>query len=300
MVAPPRRRGIGFVVERCDEPVRGVPRHFPHGLVNRRQLRPCGTRHFRIIEARDRHVGRDGKAKIAGSGDRGGRHVVILGQNGGRTRVAAKQIERDPVANLIGEVAGDDELVINGAGCFLKGLTIAFGSSPAGSVRRIAEDDADAAVPKREDVRGDRFACGDLVHRDDHAPLQFAVRRDPGVGELVPLEHVEQGRLIAGRGRQNDTVEAGAQKKLAKLFRAARDMVERQDDEPVPAVLEPAEGAVLQLNNITWTRPFIGQADQETAAGDQALRGQIGVIVERRRSRFDLFANGIADMRGIV
>jgi len=77
-------------------------------------------------------------------------------------------------------------------------------------------------------------------------------------------------------------------------------MVEGQHDEPVASILEPAEGAVLKLDNITWTWPFVGQADQETAAGDQALRGQIGMVVERRRRRLDLLANGFADMRGIV
>lgn len=50
-------------------------------------------------------------------------------------------------------------------------------------------------------------------------------------------------------------------------------MVEGQDDEPVAAVLQAAESAILQFDDITWAGPLVGQPDQETAAGDQALRG---------------------------
>lgn len=289
-----------FLIKGGYQPVRRVPCHFPHGLVHGRQLGPGGPRYFRIVEPRYRYISRDCKTEIASGGNRGDGHVVVLGKDRCGARGATEQFERDAVANFIGEVASHDEPFVNGTSRLPEGLPIAFHSSFARGVRGVAEDDADAPVPKPQYMGGDRLAGGNLVHRDDYAAVEIAVRRYPGVGELLALEDVEQLWLIAGRWREQDAVESGAQEKLAELFRPTRDMVEGEHQKSVAAVFEPTERAVLQFDDIAWTGPFVGQADQIGSTRDEALRGDIRVIVERSRSLLDLPAYRFADMRGIV
>jgi len=77
-------------------------------------------------------------------------------------------------------------------------------------------------------------------------------------------------------------------------------MVEREHDEPIAAILEAAERAILQFDNIARTGPFICQADEKGSSRNEALRGEIGVIVERRRGLLDLLADRLADMRSVV
>ena len=81
VVVPGRRSRIGFTVESGNEPVRGIPSHFPYGLMYRGQLRPSGARHFRIVETGDRHLLRDGEAEITRRRYGCDGHVVVLGED---------------------------------------------------------------------------------------------------------------------------------------------------------------------------------------------------------------------------
>ena len=215
MIAAALRVGPGVPVEHGNEPVCRVPRHFAHGLMDGGERRPGGSRHFRIVEARDREVLWNGQAKVARRCDRGDRHVVVLGKNRSGADWAVEELQRDPVTDIIGEVARADERVVDRNRSLLECLPIALQASPACGVRRIAQDDADAAMPERQHMRGDGMTRSDLVHRHDQPAVEIAVRGDASIRKPLPFDHVEQHRLIA-RGRcQQYAVEPGAQEQLA-------------------------------------------------------------------------------------
>jgi hypothetical protein len=167
-------------------------------------------------------------------------------------------------------------------------------------VRGVAEDDTDTPVAESQYVSRDRMAGCNFVHRDDHAPVEVAVRRYPGIGKLLAIEHVEQFWLVASRRGKQDAIQPRTEKKLAEFGGSVRDLAERKYHEPVAPVLETGEGAVLQFDDIAGARPFIGQADQEAASGDKALCGEVRVIVERFRGFLDLPAYRFADMGSVI
>ena len=114
--------------------------------MHRGQLRPRGTRHFRIVKSGNGQVIGHSQSHRARGRECGGGHVVVLRQDRRWRGIAAQEIERGIVAYGIGEIAGDDQVIVEDFAVGGKGAAIAFQSGEAGRVRRVTQDDAHAAV----------------------------------------------------------------------------------------------------------------------------------------------------------
>lgn len=300
MVAPLVARLSGVRIELGDKPVGSVPSHLPHRLIYGRELRPCGSRNLRIVEPGNGNISRHREAEIACRGNCGNRHIVILRQDCRRAGRACENLSRDLISDIESEVAGRDQPVVDCNPGIVKGSPIALHAAEARGMGWVAENDADAPVPEREKMRGNRMAGAGLIHRDHDAPVELPVGCHPGVGKLLPLEHVEQRWLVARRRRKHDAIEPRAKQQSSELLRPARDMIEWKNYEPITPLLQAFERAILQFDDITRARAFIGEADEIGSARDQALRDKIGMIVERGRGFLHPLPHRLAHMGSIV
>lgn len=106
--------------------------------------------------------------------------------------------------------------------------------------------------------------------------------------------------LIAGRRRENHPVQSSAEQQTTEFCRSICHVAEGQYHQTVTGIFQPGECSILQFDDITRTRSFVSQADQIAAAGYQALRGDIGMVVERCGGILDPLAGFRVDMRRIV
>ncbi len=227
-------------------------------------------------------------------------HIVVLRENGRRLWGLAQKAFRHLVANVISEIAGHDQSIIDDYLRFCKGAAISLHARCAGRMRRISQNDPNTRVAQFEQVRGDSLPCCNFVHGQHDAPVHRAVRCYASIRQSVLVEHCQQFVLVAGGRRKDYTVQSSAHEQPSEFCWAIGHIPKRQDDEAVTRFLEPSERTVLEFNHIAGARSLICQSDEKATPGNKALGGYIRMIIQGRRRGLHALARLGAYVRSIV
>ena len=247
------------------------------------------------IVARNRH------ARFRGRPDRTDGHVVVAREDGGRPLRQRQQLAHGCHARLEGEPALHHVrrvLLQSGA---REAVAVAGQAPDAGAVFQIANDVGDAAVAERYQVFHHRRGGFALAQHHADAVLGMVARRDRGERHALPVQAIEQLRMIGERRREDQPVgPVPRQDVLDALDEVRRRGDQRLHHHAVVLRLACFQHAGLHFHDVAGRTVVVQQADHEGAIGRQAARRGERPVVERGDGIHHALAHGVAHVRIIV
>ena len=166
------------------------------------------------------------------------------------------------------------------------------------AVFEVADDVGDAPVTQRHQVFDHRRRGLTLAQHHADAVLGMVARRDRGERHALPVQAVEQLRMVGERRREDQPVGAvPRQDVLDALDEVRRGGHQRLHHHAVVLRLARLQHAGLHLHDVAGRTVVVQQADHEGAIGRQAARRGERPVVERGDGVRHALAHGLAHVR---